>query len=68
MGAGTRLLAYRLDDPPTRLWEDSTEMGFWDWSVHAEAVLMAAEWSSPLGVPLETSSGASSSSLLGSTA
>lgn len=43
LGAGTRLVAYRLDDPPVRLWEDSAECGFWHWSVHPEAVLMAAE-------------------------
>jgi hypothetical protein len=43
MGAGTRLLAYRLDDPPFQLWEDAAAVGFWHWSVHAEAVLMAAE-------------------------
>jgi hypothetical protein len=42
-GAGTRLLAYALLDPPRRLWEDAADMGFWRWSVHHSAVLMAAE-------------------------
>jgi hypothetical protein len=47
-GAGTRLLAYSLDwqtrpDRPRRLWEDAADMGFWHWSVHRSAVLMAAE-------------------------
>lgn len=28
MGAGERLLAYRLDDPPVRLWEDTADFGF----------------------------------------
>ncbi len=43
IGAGTRLLAYRLDSPPARLWEDTAEVGFWHWSVQPEAVLMAGE-------------------------
>jgi hypothetical protein len=43
VGAGTRLLAYRLGDPPTRLWEDYADVGFWRWSVHPDAILMAAE-------------------------
>ena len=43
LGAGERLLAYRLADPPERLWEDAAEFGFWSWSVHPGAVLMAAE-------------------------
>jgi hypothetical protein len=42
-GAGTRLLAYALADRPERLWEDTADLGFWDWSVHRSAVLMAAE-------------------------
>ncbi|HEY3907301.1 MAG TPA: hypothetical protein VGM14_25585 [Streptosporangiaceae bacterium] len=42
-GAGTRLLAYTLRDRPRRLWEDAADMGFWHWSVHPSAVLMAAE-------------------------
>jgi hypothetical protein len=43
VGAGTRLLGYRLDGQPIRLWEDVAELGFWHWSVHPGAVLMAAE-------------------------
>ena len=43
VGAGTRLLAYSLRDRPRRLWEDAADMGFWHWSVHSSAVLMAAE-------------------------
>ncbi|MFC4455024.1 hypothetical protein [Deinococcus sonorensis] len=43
IGAGERLLAYRLDDPPVRLWEDHTEVGFWWWDRQGEVVLMAAE-------------------------
>lgn len=42
LGAGERLLAYRLD-PPDRLWEDTAELGFWSWSSHGQVVLMAAE-------------------------
>jgi len=42
IGAGIRLLAYRLD-PPRRLWEDTCDTGFWNWSQHGEYVLMAAE-------------------------
>jgi hypothetical protein len=43
VGAGTRLLAYALRGRPRRLWEDAADMGFWHWSVHRPAVLMAAE-------------------------
>ncbi len=42
IGAGVRLLAYRLD-PPRRLWEDTCDTGFWNWSQHGGFVLMAAE-------------------------
>jgi hypothetical protein len=37
-----RLLAYVLPGPE-RVWEDATVPGFWHWSVHRSAVLMAAE-------------------------
>lgn len=43
IGAGTRLLAYALAGRPGRLWEDAADTGFWRWSVHRSAVLMAAE-------------------------
>jgi hypothetical protein len=43
IGAGERLLAYRLDDPPVRLWEDATDAGFWWWDRQGEVILMAAE-------------------------
>ena len=43
VGAGERLLAYRLDDPPVRLWEDGTDAGFWWWDRQGDTVLMAAE-------------------------
>ena len=42
VGAGTRLLAYRLDGPD-RLWEDAADSGFWGWAQHGEVVLMSAE-------------------------
>ena len=42
VGAGERLLAYRLDRPE-RLWEDMTAGGFWGWRRHGTFVLMAAE-------------------------
>src|SRR5881628_1414879 len=42
IGAGTRVLAYRLD-PPSRLWEDYADYGFWGWSRHGSVVLMSAE-------------------------
>jgi hypothetical protein len=42
LGAGTRLLAYRLE-PLSRLWEDYAECGFWGWSRHGSVVLMSAE-------------------------
>jgi hypothetical protein len=42
IGAGTRLLAYGLS-PPRRLWEDTTDVGFWGWRRHGDLVLMSAE-------------------------
>ena len=42
IGAGTRLLAYRLDQPE-RLWEDKADVGFWNWERHGEFVIMSAE-------------------------
>src|SRR4051812_15741233 len=42
VGAGTRLLAYRLDGPE-RLWEDQADVGFWRWAQHGAYVLMSAE-------------------------
>ena len=43
VGAGTRLLAYQLQDGPRRLWEDCTEYGFWSWAQFDGVVLMSAE-------------------------
>jgi hypothetical protein len=42
-GAGERLLAYRLEQPLTRTWEDRVEMGFWGWEQHGDTVLLAGE-------------------------
>jgi hypothetical protein len=42
IGAGTRLLAYTLDEP-AKLWEDSAEPGFWAWERCGEAVIMSGE-------------------------
>lgn len=42
IGAGTRLLAYRLDEP-SRLWEEQTEVGFHGWTRHGDIVLMTGE-------------------------
>ncbi|WP_216327664.1 hypothetical protein [Deinococcus aestuarii] len=42
LGAGTRLLAYDLNEP-TRLWEDFTEHGFLAWDRIGGVVLMSAE-------------------------
>lgn len=42
VGAGPRLLAYKLDGPQ-RLWEDVADCGFWSWSRHGGYVLMSAE-------------------------
>lgn len=43
IGAGERLLAYRLGDPPVRLWEDAANSGFWGWDRQGDVILMAAE-------------------------
>ena len=43
IGAGVRLLAYRLDPTPVRLWIDQTDRGFWTWARHGDFVLMSAE-------------------------
>lgn len=42
IGAGQRLLAYRLDGP-TRLWMDTTDCGFWGWARHGDRVILSAE-------------------------
>jgi hypothetical protein len=42
VGAGRRLLGYKLD-PPQRLWEDVAESGFWEWSQQGDTILMSAE-------------------------
>lgn len=42
IGAGERLLAYRLDEP-VRLWEDETWTGFLAWERHGQFVLMLGE-------------------------
>lgn len=43
IGAGERLLAYRLDPRPARLWMDTADCGFSRWSRHGEFALMSAE-------------------------
>jgi len=42
LGAGRRLLGYGLD-PPRRLFEDTTDAGFWEWARHGDVVLMSGE-------------------------
>jgi hypothetical protein len=42
IGAGRRLLAYQLD-APRRLWEESVDSGFLEWSRHDQTVLMSGE-------------------------
>jgi hypothetical protein len=42
VGAGERLLAYRLDGP-SRLWMDRTSCGFWGWARHGDRVILSAE-------------------------
>jgi hypothetical protein len=42
VGAGERVLAYRLE-PPTRLWEDRADSGFLAWEQHGDTVILAAE-------------------------
>lgn len=41
-GAGTRLLAYDLQEP-RRLWEDAADSGFWGWRRHGDTIVMSAE-------------------------
>lgn len=43
VGAGARLLAYRMRPEPHRLWEDRADVGFWSWELHESTILMAAE-------------------------
>jgi hypothetical protein len=43
IGAGTRLLAYRLQPQPQRLWIDHADAGFWGWQKHGSVVVMSAE-------------------------
>jgi hypothetical protein len=43
IGAGTKLLAYRLGTAPSRLWVDTAEVGFWSWRRHGSTILMSAE-------------------------
>lgn len=42
IGAGIRLLAYRLN-PLQRLWEDTCDTGFWHWRQFGNVILMSAE-------------------------
>jgi hypothetical protein len=42
VGAGERILAYRLE-PPARIWEDGAESGFLGWDQHGDTVLLRAE-------------------------
>jgi hypothetical protein len=42
VGAGERVLAYRLT-PPKRLWQDTADTGFWSWARRGDTVLMSAE-------------------------
>jgi hypothetical protein len=42
IGAGGRILAYELNGP-RKLWEGTTDVGFWGWARHNEVVLMSAE-------------------------
>ena len=42
VGAGERLLCYDLT-AIKRIWEDTTNTGFWSWSRHHDTVLMSAE-------------------------
>lgn len=42
VGAGERLMAYRLDGP-ARLWMDTTHCGFWGWARHGDRVILSAE-------------------------
>ena len=42
LGAGDRLLAYRLD-LPEQLWEDVADAGFWFWARFEDVIVMSAE-------------------------
>jgi hypothetical protein len=42
IGAGERILAYRLE-PPTKIWEDHADTGFLGWDQHADTILLSAE-------------------------
>jgi hypothetical protein len=42
VGAGERILAYKLD-PPARLWEDQANCGFWNWQRFGNTIVMSAE-------------------------
>ena len=42
LGAGTRLLAFRLN-PPCLLWEDDADCGFRGWERYGSIVIMSAE-------------------------
>ena len=42
VGAGRRVLGYRLDSP-RRLFEQTVDAGFWEWSRHGDVVLMVGE-------------------------
>ncbi len=42
IGAGTRLLAYKLEGPQ-KLWEDTADFGFWGWRRHTDYIIMSAE-------------------------
>lgn len=42
MGAGTRLSAYDLSKP-SKVWGDTTELGFWGWERRNKTILMKAE-------------------------
>lgn len=43
VGAGERLLAYRLEPHPERLWMDQAFFGFWSWARFDGVVLMSSE-------------------------
>lgn len=43
VGAGERLLCYRMGDDVHRLWEERTDCGFWSWRQYGDIIVMAAE-------------------------
>jgi len=43
IGAGTRVLAYKLRPQPSRLWLDQAAIGFWGWSRFGDLIFMSAE-------------------------